>query len=1622
MTDSNAETQPSNPTTQQENPAMDKRNTLIEYFSDNETPTGDNFRELIESVVVKGDDGLNINAGDLELDNDLSVAGEITVGSATTLNNEKLTLNNGQATLSADSLKVGDALNLSETTGLSVNAHMNVEQDTLLKGSVAINATALDRQAALLVNGKSNIQGELEVELNALLHSNINVEGNANVRGDLEIDKELTVGSDEHSGQLTVLHKGDNSSVQIKHTNEQDQTSTQLCFDNKGRLSLGLDEGQAQAQLHIYHGASNSEAIFKVDDTAEDARPFIIKGDGRVGIATATPENELDVAGSVRIGRTSVSVHEDNSLSVENKVGVGTESPEGKLDVRASSDETGLEVHHGAEATLTLTKGNVVTDHTTDLTVGGMTHLKQNLNVHGDGHFYQTLNANGPLIAHELATFKQHTKCESTLNVEGTTDINDLNTKEKANFEKQVIVKGDAKYAQSVSIGLGIDDNHNADASLHIKQGTEPAVIIANADGEKTLQIKDNEMQLGTDQVAASLSLKGHATIRDGLILNGKGSLMAGAEVEQKLSVKQMSEHLTEGGDVVPALNIDTHNTSQSALKVRHYQDDVQKTVLSVQGEKVGVLTDDPQKDFHVQGEAQIESHTYLKQNLEVTGKTLAHGDVTVEDSLYIGIKDSESDESSQAKVHIKKPEDGNSLQVEGTDANSDTLTITQDFVGIHNNHPSCELDVLGNSKFNGTSTFNAFMTVDQQSILLAHQRAEGEEGETLPAGVKLSAHQLTINTPNSAENFHVNGASQLTGDTKISQLTVSDTLTVNGISDFNQQVSINGPLSLNNLELDASVDLHLRQSQLNQTAFKVDIKDAAEPALIVKSDAVSGKLGVNTAAPQHELDVTGSARISDALLAQGNVTVHGTSDLQNTVNVHANMGFTVAEPQARLHILDDGQQDALRIDSQFNGEQTPLVYKNGMLGLGYHNPRVQLDVKGDANISDELTVMGQTKLEHTLYVDKDALFKSDFTVNKDTELVGQTVLGQVSEIDPALTPNAQLYIADTRYKEALRIDSRDYANLVFRQGKLAIGKNDPRVALDVVGEASISQNLEVKGELEVQGEMKARDNLDVAGSMDVSQRANFGSDVRIRGDLLVEDKTTIEEELFVTGRTQLQSDLEVQLNTTLDGTLDVSGDALFMKNAVVAGNLDVSENLNVEKNLHINGAIHTGVTNPQAHFHMQSPAQQSAFVLDQKRNDETSQRLLTLDKDGHLGLGTDAPTKTLDVIGGARISEQLQAQSIAVNESMSANIVHTGSLSMSAGLQMATGPNVLGISDDPLLGGDGSLNSILATQAAIKSYIDNVAVPFGRGGKTFTVSSQRDFDALFNTSNITSISENTTVILLPFSSQGVSDYQLKNSVSLRSGVSIFGFNEKTTRITKQNANARFEIIGRAHEPIKHIELSGFAFDGHNLESSRDGSAFYLEHASHIKLNCRIENHVSWGDGGAIFALVSQAGQHTVSYVEALHVYNCRAMDQGSGSDTQLNEGGAAYGLYRSVVHAFNCQAERGGAVAKCKESQVVADGCRATRSGGAAYRCEQLRLTATDCLADMQTGKGGAAYYCSDLVCEGMWIGNNAGEAPHIYASNHQTGEAEERHYWKGDYVGRRIDDDVSVWRTHNE
>lgn len=1616
MTDSNLSSA-NNAGASNNNADETKRETLTGYFSDNETPTGDEFREFIESTVIQEDDHILIHDDAVQITSELNVVNDLTIGDRGQLSPDEISLENGSAALSSSQLKAGDNFEYSTSTGLTLNQNASISGQAKM-GSAEIGSADTETHGAIVnVHGDGVVTGGLTVGEASTVQDNLTVEG------ELKVTQEVEIGNDDHSGKLRVNHKGDKSSVLVEHTDDNNRRTTQLCLDEEGRLSLGLNEGQAQAQLHIYHGGSNSEAIIKVDDTADDARPFIVKGDGRVGIATSVPENELDIAGSVRIGRTTASVHEDNSLSVENKVGVGTESPEARVDIRANTEETALNISHGGKATLTANPGIVATDKDTDLTVGRNLTVDHIATVNGETHLQGHTKVNAKLDVNALSEFHKHADFNHGLNVDGHTTVDHVTADEKATFKKQVIVEGDAKYAKSVGIGVGIDDNHNATASLHVKQHSQPGLKVDTPNNLNALSVDGSTVQFGATDALATVDVKGDVDIQESLTVSADSHLNGGASVEQQLKINQSGAVQDDNGMAIPAVEVLTNGENRTGLTVKNQNGEAESVdVFTVKDTKVGVLTDAPEKDLHVAGEAQIDGDTYLKSNVDITGEVAAHGPAKLDQTLTVGLAEGASTDS---RVHVAMPEFGNTVKVEGSDSNSPTLTIREDAIGVHNSDPQCALDVKGDVVLNGVTKFNDVVKVNNEAMTLqvtteevmvngvpTQQPVEGF------MGIQLTPTNLGINVNEPQADFHLKGSAKLAGTTQATNVIVDTELTSNGISNFNNNVHISAPISANTSELDPSIDLHVRQSLITQTPLRVDGTEQSEPTLIVKPDSASGKLGINTATPAYELDVSGRAHITDAVTTDSTFTVAGETTLNANTFINENLSLSVENPTARVHINDDGREEgALRIDSYYKGEDAPLVYKQGMLGLGYQNPKAQLDVKGDALISDELTVYGQTKLEHTLYVDKDALFKSDLTVNKDTELVGQAVLGQVNEINPEFTPNSQLYIADTRYKEALRIDSTNYASLVFTQGKLGIGKSDPRVALDVAGEFRVSQAATVKGELEVEGILKARDNIEGAGSLSVAQRANFGSDVKIRGDLVVEDKTNIEEELFVTGKTELQADLDVKQNTTLEGSLDVSGEALFMRNTIMAGQLDVAEDLNVEKDLHVSGGIYTGVESPQAYFHLQTPVQQTPFILEKKNTNAPTDRLLTVNQDGNMGLGTSTPSNKLDVMGSVLISDQLTVQSVNAEANIQGR-----DLTLRDGFQIGGGPKVLGVSEDPQLGGDGSLNSIIPTQAAIKTYIDNVAVPFGRGGKTYTISSQRDFDELFNKSSNTHIAEDTTVILLPLNSNGVSAYQLKNTVTLRSGVSIYGFNEQTTRIVKQNQHVRFELIGSYNQPVKNITLDGFVFDGKNLESVKDGAAFYLENASDCKLNCRIENHTTWGDGGAIYAPVNGDHSYSVSNIEALNVVNCKALDQGSGSDSQLNEGGAAYGLYRSKIHAQHCQAERGGAVAKCKECDVEAISCSASRSGGAAYRCPQLRLLARDCQANMQNGKGGAAYYCSDLVCEGIWTGNNAAEAPHIYASNHLTGESEERHYWKGDYIGRRIDDDVSVWRSHNE
>lgn len=1589
------------------------RDELKELFKDNATPVGSDFESLIASSFNKKDGPIYpVEDGGVTIDNSLTVQGSADVTDAFTahsvsamgdLTSGANTYVGGDLSVSGDrivlgnasqitktSLKVGDSMSLTNDGGLNLNTDTTITGSTNLIGTVTVNTLTQDGSAELLVNG--------EVTADTLL-----------VGDGLELG---TGGS-----QITVTADAQADSVLVKEANGE----THFLLDKGGQLALGLPADQVNAKLHLRYSPGDADTLFRIDNRANDDTPIAVTSDGNMGIGTLSPNNALDVTGSLRVGSSEM-VSPESSFSVENRLGVGTAHPMARVDVHTFGGEKALLIRDGdnklldvgrdylSTDTALMVKGKATlhdTDVNTKLTVSGATVLENTVRMDGDAEFHANANVKGVLTVSDDSQL-------STLTASGKATLNNV-----------LVVEGDVKHGSAVGIGLGTGDNHNPLASLHIKEkDSQPAVKIENKEGENQLMVSSASVKVGQDGNPVSLNVTGRTELHGKLVVNKTleveelADFQSGIETDHKINVTQTKPDAEQ-----TALNV-TANNQNTALSVSHNNGTDVLPLLSVQVDKVGINTDSPTKAFHVLGESQFDHSTTFIERVDVQGELNAQQNVHISGRVAVNI---DEHDAHVTQFHISNPsEDIASLRVDGLTDASPALLIKDDKLGVGTAEPQQQLDVVGNARISGKLQLNNLINADAVTLSVSQQSEEpalkvgreGHDGELF-----LFHDKIGLNVAAPKANFHLSGSAWLDDETKARILKVTESLDVSGLSQLSTtnisgKVEINSPLDTQN------TDVHLRQSDGTKTAFRIDKVDDGEAALVVKS----GKIGINTDTPDCALDIYGSVKSRQEMSVEGPFLSGSTSHFKQTAFFDASVALLVSEPQARLHMAEQAiDEAALRIDYGEGEAAKPIVVRQGKLGVGTPNPKLPLDVKGDAQIDGELLVTGMTNLDNYLNAAQDAVFSADITVKEKARLWGQAVIGRVRDIDAEFIPNAQIYVADTHYKEAFRIDSADYASLVVMDGKLGIGNENPRVALDVIGEARILGKVELQDELEVKAVLKANNNIEGLGKLDISQKATFGSDVHIRGDVHIEDKLDIEEELTVLDDTALKSRLDVDGDVELKSSLHVGGAVTLSAPLEVAGGTELKSSLGVGGVLTLKDALHysgplvsSDVMSARAHHHVNVPSATNALIIERDAGSSLgTQHLFNIDSDGRVAIGKAQATKKLDVVGDAGVTGEFSANSVQSNTR-----IYGRDIQADHSIQIGNGPTISGFSTDFRLGSDNPTDVLVPTQAAVKSYIDNVVVPFGRGGKTYTISTQTDFDALFNKGEATIVDTNTTVILLPLGNSdfNTTGYQLKNTVRLRSGVSIVGSNEISTVIMKQNANARFEVLGAASQPITGITMAGFTFDGVNLIASGNGGAFYLEHVSDCRFNCRIQRHMTSGDGGAIYGVMNGLESYTASHIEALKVYSCYAVEGAGGSDIQRNEGGAAYGLDRSTIVAYDCKAERGGAIARCRASKVEAHRCMASLTGGAAYKSPQIRLTAIDCSADVETGKGGGAYFCSDLICEGHWLNNNAAQGPHVYASNNLTGEFEERHYWKGDFIGRRIDDGTSVWRTHNE
>ena len=1598
-----------------------QRDDLKTKFADNARPTGADFAQWIDQGVIQGDDGLTTTGAEATLDKPLNIDAArrqaLTVTGQTQLNDT--------LTVTGDTEVQGE---LTVTGAAGLQDTLTVSQATTLQDTLHVTGNT-ELSGTLTVTGDTTQTGTQTNTGGIHTQGNLTADQATHLNGPVSVGQTAAEADSGHNALMHLAHRSNTNQDILKITPHADDT-TPLVVDNASNLGLGHAEPINRLDV-------KGSQYIGVD--AQKVEPLHSLGvQERLGIGTPAPQGRLDIRSNINELALSVRQNEDTLLSVQ----TGLDNTESTLGFDGNTNLKGT-LNVGQETTLEQTLSVAGATHLdSQLTVQKETTLAKDLTVTGSATLRDTLKVKGNTTLAQDATIKGHTQLEETLAVTGATQL-----------DAQLTVQGDARYAQTV--GIGTDHGHQASASLHIKEATtRSALRVEHTNGKDSLSLTGADLRIGATDHAVNLTqtgdahIKGKTHLEDQLQIDGPTTLAGQATAQTGLTIQQDPQQTGH-----TALKVEASGATNQAMHVRHQA----HSLIVATTDKVGIQHETPEVGLHIGSDTQIDQNATIRGDLTVQtaedqapGLQVQTGRVAIGKALPTPMVNMPATTSPamptldvQGDTHIN-----GSVQLSGDQTVGGNQQLTGDSTINGQAHIQGDTTVAGNLKI------NHWVEIQPENMTLTTQKAEPvlhlNHTDQTEQTTRLAAGKIGINVTQPGQALEVVGDTQLTGRLKVTDtLTAEATgpITAHQPTTHEQAVTIQDHLDVHDglhinqpSAAEQPVDLHLRQSSADSIALRIEQPRHNQPSLIVRSDRV----GINTDQPEQPLHVIGSTQLDDQLHVGGSttldddLTVTGATQLSNTlkvkdqvtadsnVTIAANLSLTTHTPDARIHIdnIQGPQPTSLRIDE--TAAAPTLLVRQGRTGLGTADPQTTLDVAGDAqiqhnlqvaqdtHIDQNLTVTEHTKLLSTLTVAQGTHLDGDLTVHSDVHIseklrvTEQVILGtnqHEAKDEASVNPSAQLYIHNTRYKEALHIVGTDNnTGLIYRDGKLGIGKDQPSESLDVAGNSHITGHLEVGDHAEIAGKLKVEDN------------ASFREDVTIHEDLRVKDNAEIEETLTVGREAHLKGDLTVDKDTTLNKGLNVAGKTELAHNLYVEGKTELASNLQVQQDtrlkgtltlsgtanlaqdLNITGRIQAGTQTDtvRAHYHLQSPGDDATpFILDKKGRDP-GQPLLQVNANGHIGVGTATPQATLDVCGNLHTT-QLNTSCAQADKTQTRH------------LQIGTSQTVLGIDADPHLGADQGRDDLLATQAAIKAYIHEVASPFGNSRRTIAIRAQYQFDEQFNNPADATIPADTTIILLPLDSQDdkVGAYRLQRSVRLESGVSIIGFNPQTTIIQKQTPEARFELVGRSDNPVRQVTLDGFTYDGCNQISNQNGAAFYLQHAEHCKLNCHIKNHVTALNGGALYA--EQEGSHyTASQIEAKHIHHCNAHRSGGG----------AHGVSESIIHAHHCTAYQGGAVAYCATSQVEAYHCSASSDGGAASHADLLQLLARHCQA--QNG-GGGAYYCKDLICTGQWYGNNATIGPNVYTNDDRSDADHKQYYWKADYLGQRLTQGAGKWNNYN-
>ena len=340
--------------------------------------------------------------------------------------------------------------------------------------------------------------------------------------------------------------------------------------------------------------------------------------------------------------------------------------------------------------------------------------------------------------------------------------------------------------------------------------------------------------------------------------------------------------------------------------------------------------------DANFVGNVNFQSDVYFEKNASV-------GILTVREKLDVGIGGTILTTSS-GSIGIGTTNPIESLKLQINDAGTSVVAITTlGSVGIGSTNPEQKLDVSGSVRItqdiydslNSSGNIGGFLTKDVQGI------------------------KWTDFTPSFTEGIFVYNEGLLVGVSSFRGLNfIAGGIATSGIR--NSSVGLNVGLVTDSIQAFPNPS--------NPSIADVYTFDVWE--LSGSNIYRNSRVGIKNASPNYDLDVTGTANISQTLGVDGDTTLNATltvidnTDLQSTLNVGG--AATIVGATSLQNILNVNGATTLQNTLNVNGATT---LQNTLDVSAGTNLQSTLNVGGATSISSTLGVTGATSLNSTLQV-----------------------------------------------------------------------------------------------------------------------------------------------------------------------------------------------------------------------------------------------------------------------------------------------------------------------------------------------------------------------------------------------------------------------------------------------------------------------------------------------------------------------------------------------------------------------------------------------------------------------------------------------------------------------------